>query len=143
MNIAKEPSETEDSSFYKGKDYLNVLPTLDRYGITFCNTMISQITKIVNVFRQRSASTKVYQTDHSPLVASVSELETGVRNRSFIWDWTASLELCSCFWIFSIAGCNFCWISTFSTRSFYAWRVGRYMAKKEPMSTINAIRLTP
>lgn len=85
MNIAKEPSEVEDSSFYKGKVYLNVLPTLDRYGITFCNIMISQITKIVNVFRRRSASTKVYQTtDHSPLVASVSELELGVRSKSFI-----------------------------------------------------------
>lgn len=35
MNIAKEPSEVEDSSFYKGKVYLNVLPTLGRYGITF------------------------------------------------------------------------------------------------------------
>lgn len=43
--------------------------------------MISQITKIINVFRRRSASTKVYQTDHSPLVASVSELELGVRSR--------------------------------------------------------------
>lgn len=84
MNIAKEPSETEDSSFYKGKDYLNVLPTLGRYGITFYNIIISQITKIVNVFRRRSASTKVYQTDHSPLVASVSDLELGVRNKSFI-----------------------------------------------------------
>lgn len=84
MNIAKEPSEIEDSSFYKGKDHLNVLPTLGSMVSPFCIIMISQITKIINVFRQRSASTKVYQTDHSPLVASVSELELGVRSKSFI-----------------------------------------------------------
>lgn len=84
MNTAKEPSEVEDSLFYKGKDYLNVLPTLVGMVSPFCIIMISQITKIINISYHRSASTKVYQTDHSPLVASVSELELGVRSKSFI-----------------------------------------------------------